>query len=110
MPSGKGFQGSKLCWAASDGLKRFVGTRQPLHGLNSAQGSGAEMRERPGERRSRRNPVVRHAQDDLQRALPQYPRRPSEIRRPSSAGTVDIAQGNARYKEVGYDGMMMPDT
>ena len=68
------------------------------------------MLENPGEQIF---DVIRYfgiAQEDLQRALPQHRRRVPQF--PETFidnGDVDMLKAMRVYKEVGYDGMMMPD-
>jgi mannonate dehydratase len=71
MPKGKGWRGIETVLGSFDGLKRFVSIAEsPYHGLNFCQGTVSEMLERPGEQSLRRHPLLRLAQEDLQRALP----------------------------------------
>jgi mannonate dehydratase len=111
MPRGKGFQGVETVLGSVDGLKRFVGIAEsPYHGLNFCQGTIAEMLAKPGEEifdvirwfgtRGKifnvhfRN--IRGAFLDFQETF-------------IDDGDVDMLKAMRVYKEVGYDGMMMPD-
>jgi mannonate dehydratase len=111
MPRGKGFQGVETVLGSVDGLKRFVGIAEsPFHGLNFCQGSVAEMLERPGEqifdvirwfgtRRKIFNVHFRNIRGGFLNFQETF----------IDAGDVDMLEAMCVYKEVGYDGMMMPD-
>jgi len=111
MPRGKGFQGVETVLGNVDGLKRFVGIAEsPFHGLNFCQGTVAEMLEKPGEqifdvirwfgtRKKIFNVHFRNIRGgflDFQETF-------------IDAGDVDMLKAMRVYKEIGYDGMMMPD-
>jgi mannonate dehydratase len=111
MPRGKGFQGVETVLGNVDGLKRFVGIADsPFHGLNFCQGSVAEMLERPGEqifdvirwfgtRKKIFNVHFRNIHGGFLNFQETF----------IDAGDVDMLKAMRVYKEVGYDGMMMPD-
>jgi mannonate dehydratase len=111
MPRGKGFQGVDTVLGSVDGLKRFVGIAEsPFHGLNFCQGSVAEMLERPGEqifdvirwfgtRKKIFNVHFRNIHGGFLNFQETF----------IDAGDVDMLKAMRVYKEVGYDGMMMPD-
>jgi mannonate dehydratase len=111
MPRGKGFQGVDTVLGSVDGLKRFVGIADsPFHGLNFCQGSVAEMLERPGDqifdvirwfgtRKKIFNVHFRNIHGGFLNFQETF----------IDAGDVDMLKAMRVYKEVGYDGMMMPD-
>ena len=73
MPKIKGFRGVDRVLGNVEGLKKFVSIHEnPYHGLNFCQGTVSEMLQDPnGDPRC--DPLLRHAQEDLQRALPEHP-------------------------------------
>ena len=111
MPKGKGWRGVETVLGSVDGLKRFVSIAEsPYHGLNFCQGTVAEMLEKPGEQIY---DVIRHFGTrkkifnvhfrNIQGGFLNF--RESFI----DDGDVDMLKAMRVYKEVGYDGMMMPD-
>ena len=94
-----------------DGLKRFIDiTPSPYHGLNFCQGTVSEMPENPGDQIY---DVIRyfgvrgkifnvHFRNILGRFLDFRDAFPS-------SGSVDMVKAMRVYKDVGYDGMVMPD-
>ena len=95
-----------------DGLKKFVSIQEsPYHGLNFCQGTVSRNAGRPRQGDLRRDPLLRHAQEDLQRPLPQYPRPPQRFRRGLSRtkATSISCKAIQVYKEVGYPYLLMPD-
>lgn len=111
LPAGQRFRGVVPVLANVDGLKRFVQTvPSEFHGLNFCQGTVSEMLERPGEEifdvirwfGSRRKVFnvhfrnIRGGRLDFQESLP-------------DDGDVDMLRALRTYREVGYDGMIMPD-
>jgi mannonate dehydratase len=111
MPKDKGFRGVHRVLGSVEGLDRFLGIRpSKYHGLNFCQGTVAEMLEKPGEQIY---DVIRHFGKkgkifnvhfrnikggflDFQETFP-------------DDGDVDMLRALRVYKEVGYDGMIMPD-
>ena len=68
-----GYKGVTRVLGTVDGLKRFVTMHEsPYHGLNFCQGTVGEMLDDPGRRDRRRDPLVRHARQAVQRAFPQH--------------------------------------
>jgi mannonate dehydratase len=111
MPKGKGWRGVETVLGSVDGLKRFVSTREsPYHGLNFCQGTVSEMLEKPGEEifdviryfGSRRKIFSVHFRN-IAGGFLNF--RETFI----DNGDVDMLKAMRVYKEVGYDGMMMPD-
>ena len=111
MPRDTAFRGVRRVLGSVDGLKQFVEINpSPYHGLNFCQGTVSEMlkdpnRELPsviryfGERKKIFNVHFRNIHGgflNFQEALP-------------DAGSVDMLAMLRVYKEVGYDGMLMPD-
>jgi mannonate dehydratase len=111
VPPGKGFRGVDAVLGSVEGLKRFVTIQEnPYHGLNFCHGAVSEMLRDPateiagviryfGTRRKIFNVHFRNIKGhylDFQEAFP-------------DEGVVDMFQAMRVYKEVGYDGMIMPD-
>ncbi len=111
MPVEKGYRGVHTVLGNVDGLKRFIAmSPSRYHGLNFCQGTVAEMLRYPGReiydviryfgRRGRifnvhfRN--IRGGFLDFQETF-------------IDDGDVDMLQAMRVYREVGYDGMIMPD-
>jgi mannonate dehydratase len=110
-PTPPGFRGVDSVLGTVAGLQKFVSIREsPYHGLNFCQGTVAEMLADPAREIF---DVIRHfatrkkifnvhfrnirgARDDFQERLP-------------DDGTVDMVKCVRLYKELGYDGMLMPD-
>jgi mannonate dehydratase len=106
-----GYRGVACVLGSVEGLNRFVDTvPSPYHGLNFCQGSVAEMLRDPGKeiydviryfgRRGKMFNVhfrnVRGGYLNFQETFP-------------DDGDVDMLRALRVYKEVGYDGMIMPD-
>jgi mannonate dehydratase len=111
MPRGRGYQGVETVLGTVDGLKRFVSIAEnPYHGLNFCQGTVAEMLEKPGEQifdvirwfGARRKMFNVHFRNIRGRA---FDFQETFI----DDGDVDMLKAMRVYKEIGYDGMMMPD-
>jgi mannonate dehydratase len=111
MPAGQGFRGVHRVLGSVDGLKRFIAIQaNPYHGLNFCQGTVSEMLQNPGEeiydvirffgqRQKIFNVHFRNIRGhflDFQETFPDN-------------GSVNMVRAMRVYKEVGYDGMMMPD-
>ncbi|HXU79819.1 MAG TPA: mannonate dehydratase [Polyangia bacterium] len=110
-PTPPGFQGVDSVLGTVEGLKKFVSIREsPYHGLNFCQGTIATMLADPpreifdvirwfGARKKIFNVHFRNihgARDDFEERLP-------------DTGDIDFVKAMRLYKELGYDGMMMPD-
>jgi mannonate dehydratase len=111
MPPGKGFRGVETVLGSVEGIKRFVAIREsPFHGLNFCQGTVSEMLEDPGKEifdvirwfGSRKKIFNVHFRNIEGRFL--------DFRETFiDDGAVDMLQAMRVYRDVGYDGMMMPD-
>ena len=109
--AGKASAASRRCSGRVDGLKRFVSiTESPYHGLNFCQGTVSEMLEKPGEqifdviryfgtRKKIFNVHFRNIAGGFLNFRETF----------IDDGDVDMLKAMRVYKEVGYDGMMMPD-
>jgi mannonate dehydratase len=111
MPEPQGYRGVHRVLGSVDGLKKFIALNDsPNHGLNFCQGTVSEMVKKPGEEiydviryfgsRGRifnvhfRN--IKGGFGNFQETFPDN-------------GDVDFIKAARVYKEVGYDGMLMPD-
>ena len=111
MPADKGFRGVHRVLGSVDGLKRFVEINaSPYHGLNFCQGTVSEMLDNPGReifdairyfgvRKKIFNVHFRNIHGGFLNFQETFP----------YAGDVDMVEAIRVYKEVGYDGMLMPD-
>ncbi len=106
-----GYRGIQRVLDTVDGVKRFVAIRDnPYHGLNFCQGTMSEMLQNPGkeifdviryfgERKKIFNVHfrnIRGRRDDFMETFP-------------DEGDIDFVQALKVYREVGYDGLLMPD-
>jgi mannonate dehydratase len=111
MPKGKGYKGVETVLGNVDGLKRFIAIQEsPYHGLNFCQGTVSEMLQDPGKEifdviryfGSRKKIFNVHFRNIEGRFL--------DFRETFiDDGSVDMLKALRVYKEVGYDGMLMPD-
>ena len=111
MPRGKGYRGVERVLGSVEGLKKFVGIMaSKYHGLNFCQGTVSEMLEKPGEqiyevirwfgsRGKIFNVHFRNIKGGFLNFQETFP----------DDGDVDMPRALRVYKEVGYDGMIMPD-
>jgi mannonate dehydratase len=111
MPKGKGYKGVETVLGSVDGLKKFLSIKEnPYHGLNFCQGTVSEMLEDPktqifdviryfGSRKKIFNVHFRNIQGRFGDFRETYP----------DDGDIDMLRAIRTYKEVGYDGMLMPD-
>jgi len=111
MPRGKGFRSVERVLGSVAGLQKFVGIApSKYHGLNFCQGTVAEMLEKPGEqiydvirwfgsRGKIFNVHFRNIKGGFLNFQETFP----------DDGDVDMILAMRVYKEVGYDGMIMPD-
>jgi len=111
MPRDTGYRGIPTVLGSVEGLKRFVEiAASPYHGLNFCQGTVAEMLENPGReifdviryfgsRRKIFNVHFRNIRGGFLNFAETF----------IDDGDVDMLRAMRAYKEVGYDGMLMPD-
>ena len=111
MPQDPGFRGVHRVLGSVDGLKRFVEIQaNPYHGLNFCQGTVSEMLVNPsieifdviryfGARKKIFNVHFRNIHGGFLHFQETFP----------DCGDVDMLAALRVYKEVGYDGMLMPD-
>jgi mannonate dehydratase len=111
MPRDKGYRGIHRVLGNVEGLKRFVElVPSPYHGLNFCQGTICEGLEKPreeiddvirwfGSRGKIFNVHFRNIKGGFLNFQETFP----------DDGDVDMLRALRTYKEVGYDGMIMPD-
>jgi mannonate dehydratase len=111
MPRDQGFRGVHRVLGSVEGLKRFIEIAPSrYHGLNFCQGTVAEMLENPGKdiydviryfgsRGKIFNVHFRNIKGGFLNFQETFP----------DDGDVDMLRALRVYKEVGYDGMIMPD-
>ena len=111
MPADKGYRGVQTVLGSVEGLKRFITIKaSPYHGLNFCQGTVAEMLKKPGEeifdviryfgsRKKIFNVHFRNIRGGFLNFQETF----------IDDGDVDMLKAMRVYKEVGFDGMMMPD-
>jgi mannonate dehydratase len=111
MPKDRGYRGVQTVLGSVAGLKRFIEIRpSPYHGLNFCQGTVSEMLADPGKEifdviryfGSRRKIFNVHFRNIQGRFLDFRETFPDD-------GDVNFIRAIRVYKEVGYDGMLMPD-
>jgi len=111
MPRGEGFRGVERVLGSVAGLKRFIETvPSPYHGLNFCQGTVSEMLQDPAREifdviryfGTRKKIFNVHFRNITGRFLNFQETFPDE-------GDIDFIRAIRVYKEVGYDGMLMPD-
>jgi mannonate dehydratase len=111
VPKGTGWRGVDAVLGSPDGLKKFVSIKEsPFHGLNFCQGTVSEQLENPGDQifdviryfGSRKKIFSVHFRN-IEGGFLNF--RETFI----DNGSVDMLKAMRVYKEVGYDGMMMPD-
>jgi len=111
MPVGRGFRGVDRVLGSVDGLKRFIEiSPSKFHGLNFCQGTVSEMLDNPAEeifdviryfgaRGKIFNVHFRNIQGRFLNFRETFP----------DDGDIDMIRAMRVYKEIGYDGMIMPD-
>jgi mannonate dehydratase len=111
MPTDRGYRGVHTVLGSVEGLKRFVSIREsPYHGLNFCQGTVSEMLPDPGREIfdviryfGRRGKIFNVHFRNIQGRFLDF--RETFI----DDGDVDMLAALRVYREVGYDGMLMPD-
>ena len=111
MPEPQGYRGVHRVLSTVDGLKKFVAlSSSQYHGLNFCQGTVAESLENPrqeiyeairyfGSRGKIFNVHFRNIKGGFLKFQETFP----------DNGDVDFLHAIRAYKEIGYDGMLMPD-
>jgi len=106
----RGYRGiEEVPLATPAGLRRFVKIKEsPYHGLNFCQGTVSEQLEKPGEQiydviRSLKGKIFNVHFRNIEGGYLNF--RESFI----DNGSVDMLKAARVYKEIGYDGMLMPD-
>jgi mannonate dehydratase len=111
MPRDIGFRGVHRVLGNVDGLKKFLSINEnPYHGLNFCQGTVSEMLKDPGKeifdviryfgsRKKIFNVHFRNIKGGFLKFQETFP----------DDGDVNFVQAIRVYKEVGFDGMLMPD-
>ena len=107
----EGYQGVDRVLGTVDGLRKFIAIQEsPYHVLNFCQGTVSEMLENPGEqiydvipyfgsRKKIFNVHFRNIRGHRDNFVEVYP----------DEGDVDFVKAIQVYKEVGYDGALIPD-
>jgi mannonate dehydratase len=111
MPRDKGYRGVHTVLGNVEGLKRFVDIApSKYHGLNFCQGTVSEMLQKPGEEIfdviryfGQRGKIFNVHFRNISGRFLNF--RETFI----DDGDVDMLKAMRVYKEIGYDGMMMPD-
>ena len=111
MPPDRGYRGVHTVLGSVEGLKRFVEIHpSPYHGLNFCQGTIAEMLDDPGREIfdviryfGRRKKIFNVHFRNIQGRFLDF--RETFV----DDGDVDMLEAVRVYREVGYDGMLMPD-
>jgi mannonate dehydratase len=111
LPGGKPYRGVHRVLGSVDGLKRFVEiSPSKYHGLNFCQGTVAEMLEKPGKEIY---DVIRHFGKQGKIFNVHFRNIKGSLGNFSETfpddGDVDMLRALRVYREVGYDGMIMPD-
>jgi mannonate dehydratase len=106
----RGYRGiEEVPLATPAGLRRFVSIKaSPYHGLNFCQGTVSEQLEKPGEQifdviRSLKGKIFNVHFRNIEGGYLNF--RETFI----DNGSVDMLKAARVYKEIGYDGMLMPD-
>jgi mannonate dehydratase len=109
LPKGSGWRGVDAVLGSPAGLKKFLAIKEsPYHGLNFCQGTVSEQLEKPGEQifdviRALGPKIFSVHFRNIEGGFLDF--RETFI----DNGSVDMLKAMRVYKEIGYDGMMMPD-
>jgi len=111
VPKGSGWRGVDAVLASPEGLEKLVSIKEsPYHGLNFCQGTVSEQLEKPGEqifdvirRFGSRKKIFSVHFRNIEGGFLNF--RETFI----DNGSVDMLKAMRVYKEIGYDGMLMPD-
>jgi mannonate dehydratase len=111
MPAGRGYRGVETVLGSVDGLKRFIEIKpSPYHGFNFCQGTVSEMLDKPGEQIfdviryfGSRGKIFNVHFRNIRGHFLDF--RETFI----DDGDVDMLKALRVYKEIGFDGMLMPD-
>jgi mannonate dehydratase len=111
MPYDKGYRGVHTVLGSVEGLKKFLSIKEnPYHGLNFCQGTVSEMLQDPG---TEILDVIRHFGSRKKIFNVHFRNIKGKFLNFQETyidnGDVDMLKAMRVYKEVGYDGMMMPD-
>ncbi|MEP7341788.1 MAG: mannonate dehydratase [Acidobacteriota bacterium] len=111
MPADKGFRGVHTVLGSVEGLKRFVEIMpSKYHGLNFCQGTVSEMLKKPGEEIFE---VIRYFGSKGKIFNVHFRNIRGGFLNFKETfiddGDVDMLKAMRVYKEIGYDGMVMPD-
>jgi len=111
MPPEKGYRGVQTVLGSVNGLKRFIEiTPSRYHGLNFCQGTVAEMLHNPGKEI---NEVIRYFGSRGKIFNVHFRNIKGGFLNFQETfiddGDVDMLQAMRVYRQVGYDGMIMPD-
>jgi mannonate dehydratase len=111
MPQPKGWRGVDRVLGTVDGLKKFISMHEsPYHGLNFCQGTISEDLDDPnaqigeviryfGSRKKIFNVYFRNIRGHRNDFVEVFP----------DEGSVDFVKALKVYREIGYDGLLMPD-
>ena len=111
MPKDRGWRGVHTVLGSVEGMKRFIEIQpSPYHGFNFCQGTVSEMMEKPAEEifdaiqyfGSRKKIFIVHFRNIRGKFLKFEETFPDE-------GDIDMPRALRTYRDVGYDGMIMPD-
>jgi mannonate dehydratase len=111
LPKGSGWRGVDAVLASPEGLRKFLAIKEsPYHGLNFCQGTVSEQLEKPGEQIydvirefGSRGKIFSVHFRNIEGGFLNF--RETFI----DNGSVDMLKAMRVYKEVGYEGMIMPD-
>ncbi|HVN81562.1 MAG TPA: mannonate dehydratase [Terriglobia bacterium] len=111
MPADKGYRGVQTVLGSVEGLKRFIDIKpSPYHGLNFCQGTVSEMLKDPGKEIfdviryfGSRNKIFNVHFRNIRGGFLNFQETFIDD------GDVNMLQALKVYKEIGYQGMVMPD-